>query len=30
MGRRRGRIDVLFNNAAALRFAPFPELSDED
>jgi NAD(P)-dependent dehydrogenase (short-subunit alcohol dehydrogenase family) len=25
-----GRIDVLFNNAAAPRFAPIPELSDED
>jgi meso-butanediol dehydrogenase/(S,S)-butanediol dehydrogenase/diacetyl reductase len=25
-----GRIDVLFNNAAAPRFAPFAELSDED
>jgi NAD(P)-dependent dehydrogenase (short-subunit alcohol dehydrogenase family) len=25
-----GRVDVLFNNAAAPRFAPIPELSDED
>jgi meso-butanediol dehydrogenase/(S,S)-butanediol dehydrogenase/diacetyl reductase len=25
-----GRIDVLFSNAAAPRFAPIPELSDED
>src|SRR5918996_6271454 len=25
-----GRIDVLFNNAAAPRFAPLPDLSDED
>jgi meso-butanediol dehydrogenase/(S,S)-butanediol dehydrogenase/diacetyl reductase len=25
-----GRIDVLFNNAAAPRFAPLPDLSDDD
>lgn len=25
-----GRIDILFNNAAAPRFAPIPELTDED
>jgi meso-butanediol dehydrogenase/(S,S)-butanediol dehydrogenase/diacetyl reductase len=25
-----GRIDVVFNNAAAPRFAPFPELTDEE
>jgi NAD(P)-dependent dehydrogenase (short-subunit alcohol dehydrogenase family) len=27
---RHGRVDVLFNNAAAPRFAPIAELSDED